>query len=226
MTWNIFNIISCGMSITLSHSCMNGEREREREKMIINFQFSLMSFIYNGVHSLDYKLKFYAISDSLSLTLHFGLYDYQCIDLNKISCLTITTLNKMCILWSNFMSILWFSNISIRRSQAIFNWMRRRRWWEILCHFQKLIKASCWWPFEHSHTLYYYYYDINKHQALPPLYIVSPIPPSPTTIITLYINSINIEKLIKLAFNALRTNKVRERVSSAFDLSSKSNRFA
>lgn len=71
----------------------------------------------------------------------------------------------MCILWSNFMSILWFSNISLRSDHPFhFNWCDDD---EILCHFQKLIKASCWWPFKHSHTLHhYYYYDINKHKSI------------------------------------------------------------
>lgn len=36
---------------------------------------------------------------------------------------------------------------------SIFNWCDDD---EILCHFQKLIKASCWWPFERFHTHTHY----------------------------------------------------------------------
>lgn len=109
------------------------------------------------------------------------------------------------------MSILWFSNISFCRSLE-FQLMRRR--WEILCHFQKLIKASCWWPFEHPHTLYYYY-DINKHKDMPPLFSV--LPHSFASALSYHHHhhrySLNKEKLIKVAFKAFkrregRTNRV------------------
>lgn len=123
------------------------------------------------MHSLDYKLKFYAISDSPpshspSHSL-FELYDYQCIDYEQqfyvwLWYLVFSSLNKMCILcrFYDFQTFLFVAH-------------KHFNWWRFYVTSRKLIKASCWWPFEHSHTLHYYYYDINKHKALPPLYIVS-----------------------------------------------------
>lgn len=123
MTWNIFNIISCGMNITYSE--------------IINFQFSLVSLIYNGVCiRWTINWKFYAISDYLSLSAPFNSSPIRLhiwtlwLSMHWLEqqfhvwlwYLVFSSLNKMCILWSNFMSILWFSNISIRSLHKHFNW--------------------------------------------------------------------------------------------------------